>query len=264
MDFLEESSSDIILRTSYPEPTEFPAHRCILSIASGFWHDMFSLPQSSTEANTPRPIIDLSESTQTVERLLRLIYPVLDPPIDSLDAIVPVLEAAVKYDIPLVIEKMRKLLVTPAQVESAPLRVFAIAERFGLEEEAKIASRHTLSVNLLDSPLSEDLKHVTAYSYHQLLVLHRERAQAAQLLLDRHVPGGDHCEKCGHEKRWWVDYKKRAKEELAVRPTGNVVFEIKWTSKSVAACVGCAGNILRAMPWLDMMKQKVDMLRSTI
>ena len=70
-----------------------------------------------------------------------------------------------------------RILVSPHLLEMSHLCVYAIACRHDLEEEAKIAARYALSTNLLDAPLSEDLRHIDAYSYHQLLTRHFQAAQ---------------------------------------------------------------------------------------
>ena len=162
--------------------TEFHVHSCILAAASPFFHNLFTLPQpSETSEKTPR--IPLSESASVLDTLLRYIYPVSNPVIGSLHDLQAVLEAAVKYDLECAISVLRKILVSPHSLEISPLHVYAIACLHDLEEEAKIAARYTLNTNLLDTPLSEDLRHINAYSYHQLLTLHRRRSQAAQALI---------------------------------------------------------------------------------
>ena len=88
-----------------------------------------------------------------------------------------VLEADAKYDPKCTIAVLRKVLVSPHLLEMSPLRVYAITCRHDLEEEAKIVARYALNTKLLDAPLSEDLRHVDAYSYHQLLTRHFQAAQ---------------------------------------------------------------------------------------
>lgn len=67
-------TADIILRSGGPQVVEFRAHRVILSIASPVFETMFSLPQPGVEKTLP--VCDLSEDANTVEALLRLIYPI--------------------------------------------------------------------------------------------------------------------------------------------------------------------------------------------
>ncbi|EGO28028.1 hypothetical protein SERLADRAFT_383967, partial [Serpula lacrymans var. lacrymans S7.9] len=121
---------------------------------------MFTLPQPiSTYADLPEdrqlPVIPMSEHTSTLDTLLHYVYPVPDPVITSLDDLGFVIGAAVKYDFVGVISSLRKVLISPNFLHDSPTRVFAIASRYDLEYEAKIASQYTLSVNVLDCPLSD-------------------------------------------------------------------------------------------------------------
>ncbi|KAJ3478474.1 hypothetical protein NLI96_g9733 [Meripilus lineatus] len=232
---------------------------------------MFTLPQSASDSCSEEPpIIDVSESNDTLEKLLQFIYPVIPPPVHTLDELVDLLEAAYKYDLTVAIETLRKLLVEPRFVQMAPTRVYAIASRFELEEEAKIASRYTLSVNVLDCPLSEDLKFISAFQYRRLLDLHRSRAKAAQELLQ--IPEHVKCMLCNGthygvflQPRWWKDFEERAKEELSVRPTTDVIFSMGFLAKAgKAGCERCSGSILESYWFLEELKKKIDELPSTI
>src|ERR1700730_11888030 len=174
--------ADIILVSTPPGETVFRVHQCILATASPLFRDMFTLPQPPT-SDDKLPQITLSESHNTIDSLLRFIYPVPKPTITSLDELAPILGAAVKYDCDAVVTVLRSILLSPDFVRKYPTRVFAIACRYDLEDEAKIASRFTLGINVLDCPISDDLKYITAYSYHRLLDLHRRGTKAAQDLL---------------------------------------------------------------------------------
>lgn len=73
-DFDNSPTADIILRSSGPKSVEFRAHRVILSIASPIFETMFSLPQPGGDRSIP--VCDLSEDANTVDALLRFVYPV--------------------------------------------------------------------------------------------------------------------------------------------------------------------------------------------
>ena len=262
--------ADVILVSSEPKPTEFRVHRCILAAASPFYRDMFALPQS-TSHDKQLPVIPVSETSPTLDGLLRFVYPVPDPHISSLDELVPILGAAVKYDFVAVIHTLRKLLLVPRFVKLAPTRVFAIACRFDLEDEARLASQHTLTVNILDCPISEDLKYITAYSYHRLLDLHRRRASAAQEIL--RLPQELKCSQCNGSgysvfgaPKWWYEFERRAREELAVRPTTDVIFEMSFLAQmaSAAGCQRCPGSVFDSIKYLQELKRKIDELPATI
>ncbi|PCH40796.1 hypothetical protein WOLCODRAFT_24271 [Wolfiporia cocos MD-104 SS10] len=261
--------ADIILRSATPDATDFRVHKCILAVASPFFRHMFTLPQAQC-ADADIPIVEVSETRTALETLLCLVYPMPKPSIDTLDELTAVLTAAAKYDMIAAIDTLRALLVSPRFVESAPTRVYAIASRFELEDEARIASRYTLTTNVLDCPLHDDLKHITAYAYHRLLDLHRRRAQAALELLK--LSDDVKCMQCNGARygvfcapKWWVDFQGRAQEELRARPTTDVVFSMAFLAKSAAAgCERCAGSILDAHGFLESLKKQIDALPSTI
>lgn len=231
---------------------------------------MFSLPQNPVVTHKV-PAIPMSETKNTLGTLLEFVYPVEDPNIESLAKLTSVLGAAVKYDFLGVIATLRKLLVAPAFVEADPTRVYAIASRFELEEEARIASKYTLGIQILDAPLSEDLKYITAYSYHQLLNLHRRRANAAIALLK--ASPDIKCMQCNGSTfslynipKWWYQFEKMAKEELSVRPTSDVIFGIGFLAQVAmgSECQRCAGSILDSWKFLQSLKEAIDKLPATI
>ncbi|KAK7036436.1 methionyl-tRNA synthetase [Paramarasmius palmivorus] len=240
----DDSTADIVISSSALEakPRDFCLHSCILIMASSFFKDMFSLPQPSS-SKMGAVHLQVSEYSSTLDTLFRFVYPVMDPIIETLDEFSPVLEAAVKYDFISTISHLRKMLVEPRFLQSNPLRVFAIAARYDFTEEVKISSRATLSVDivsiLLNSPLTDDLRHITAHTYRRLLDLHRRRACAAQELLK--LPHDVKCQECncGHAiynaPKWWYEWMKRAKEELSLRPCTAVIFRTDFLAQAAAA-----------------------------
>lgn len=261
--------ADLVLRSGDPNPVDFHVHRCVLATASPFFRDMLSLPQAPSE-KVEVPVVPVSENHRTLEGLLRFVYPMPDPPVETLDEISSLLGAATKYDMTAAIDVLRRLLVAPQYVQASPTRVYAIASRYDLEEEAKIASRHTLGIDVLNCPLHEDLKYITAYAYHRLLNLHKRRAEAALELLK--ITEDVKCMVCNgmhygafSPPRWWDDFVLRAKDELRARPTSDVVFSMAFLAQSAqAGCERCGGSILAAHAFLEELKKNIDALPSTI
>ncbi|KAG6811932.1 hypothetical protein H0H92_005161 [Tricholoma furcatifolium] len=252
------------------EPSRFHVHRSILAAASPFFYDMFMLPQDPSVSHE-LPIITVSETRDVLDALLKFVYPVEDPVIHSLDDLLPILTAASKYDFMGVLETLKKLLVSPEFAKADPTRVYAIASRFDLEDEARIASKYTLSTHVLDAPLSEDLKYITAYSYHRLLNLHRRRVDAATALM-KFSPDIT-CMQCNGSSfsvyavpKWWYHFEKAAKEELMVRPTSERIFEMEFLAQAAiaAGCSHCARSILDSWKFLQDLKKRIDDLPATI
>ncbi|KDQ64107.1 hypothetical protein JAAARDRAFT_116612 [Jaapia argillacea MUCL 33604] len=273
--------ADVVLRSNSQDVVDFRVHRCILSAASPFFKDMFGLPQPPTypeDCDNGPPVVDLAEAANVIEALLRFIYPVPNPIIETLDELAVVLAAASKYEATIALDHLRKLLVSPSFAPLSPMRVFSIACQYDFEQEAKIASRYTLTTNLLDTPLSEspELKYISAYSYRRLLDLHRSRADAAKEIIQTaktEIVETIKCMQCNavnlpsgfSPPRWWVDFQLRACEELGSRPTTDVVFGMAFLARSArAGCPRCAESLLNSYAFLEGLRRKIDDLPGEI
>ena len=168
---------DIILRAQgSPNHHDFRVHKLVLSLASPVFRDMFGIPQPRPDAlNVDIEVIDVTDPPRGFDLVLRLIYPFPPPNVDSLDILVEGLVIADKYNI----ESARARLREPLKkfIKEAPLRVYAIAVRFGFDEEAETAASLTTGVflpALTDLPDDPNLKYVSAPAYHKLIVLHEK------------------------------------------------------------------------------------------
>nr|VWO95481.1 AAA domain-containing protein [Ganoderma boninense] len=147
-----QASADITLRTS--DRVDFHVHSQILSQASPMFADMLSLPQPSSasqDTNAVRPVIDVAEDSKTLGRLLRLCYPIKKESLDMLDDVVPVFQAAMKYDMEWPVSTLTADLVSNAP--RSPLRTWAVASRCGMEDLAQKAVESILKK--ATSPLSQ-------------------------------------------------------------------------------------------------------------
>lgn len=132
-----DADANIVLRTS--DGVDFYIYKVILSLASPFFKSMFSLKQPTSPSSAPSsleglPIIDVQESSRTLDLLLRLCYPITDPVIQSMEDIGDVLEAAMKYDMDQP-KKLMKALFRDSSTEQ-PLQAFVVACRLNMEDEA--------------------------------------------------------------------------------------------------------------------------------
>jgi len=165
---------------------------------------------------------------------------------------------------------LRQQLVSTIFLVREPLRVFAIACKFGLVAEAREASRATLRIDLADAPLCEEMKYVSAYDFHRLLALKRQRAQAAQNVLSQRSRSCHlRCPKCSRNSsrrhtlapKWWYEFERRATDELARRPLTDVVFSMRFLSDCAnMGCSACGTNLLDSHVFLESTKAEIDAL----
>jgi hypothetical protein len=246
---------------STPSNIDFRVHRSILAIASPIFGDMFTLPQAShhgvmTEIRDETPKVDLPEDRNTLDALLRLIYPVIDPVFHSLDQLIPVLAAAVKYEMGSVVADLRRELVSATLLTSkTALQVFAISDRFSFEHELKIASRWTLHTPLLKAPLSDDLKHITAHSFFRLIVMHRNRADGLEkVLAETPDPACRTCSSSGSYSsrpaiyKGLEDVRSRARSSLESNLTGDEIVTVEFVMKSRQVCATCCDAMISLEP----------------
>jgi hypothetical protein len=99
--FINTDDADIILRSQ--DGVEFHVHKVILAFSSPYFKHMFLLPSKDGQSLP----LDVPESGQIWESLLRLCYPV-DAPSLNIDTITDLLAAAIKYEFLRAIKFMEK------------------------------------------------------------------------------------------------------------------------------------------------------------
>ena len=303
--FFKAPNADIILQSS--DGVLFHNFKWILAEASPVFRDMLGPPATtpiSTPLNFPEPLerIVLSEPASTLDPLLRLMYPVApQPEFTCLSTLKVVLAAALRYEVALASNALRQALVSPNFLENETLRVYAIACQFGLDDEAKTISRATLAIALLDEPLCDELKDISAYDYCRLLNLRRARATAMKgVLVLRSASCPIRCPCCSntsyeppsslpaYHKRdwrhgrmstngrepprvggtialWWIEWERRAKEEITRRPLTDVIFSLKFLSECAnSGCHQCGASLLDSWTFLEKLKEEMDALPDMI
>jgi len=279
----DSPDADVILKSSDAEsPTEFRVHRCILALASPFFRDMFSLPQDPWKSPEKAPVISVSERQDVLRVLLQFVYPIPDPPVVSLHDLDELLGAAIKYEFEAVVASLRAFLISPQLLHTSPVKVYAIACQYELEDEAKVASRYTLGRDLLtlEGDELQELKKISAFDYYRLLKLHKERAEVAVALIKRAdaacgegVGGVVMCMQCNGPvflsagpPKWWIAWEEMAREELSLRPTTDVVFtlEFLYGAARKSGCPRCVGSIVESWKLLKQLRNAIDTVPSTI
>lgn len=121
---------DVILRTA--DEVDFHVWRPVLSLASPFFKDMFSLRQTADGISV------IPEDGIALTCLLRYCYPIHDPAIDDLELLTRDVEAAIKYDIEDATYLAKEVLLDLMQ--DNPLHAYAISCSLRCEEEAAAAA----------------------------------------------------------------------------------------------------------------------------
>jgi len=174
--------ADAILRSS--DGKEFRVHQLILSLASPVFQGMFSLPQPT--AFPPQiPSVDVPETSDILQPFIQYLYPRSPPKISDVAMRGALYTIADKYDAEVVMDPLRDMLI-PRFLETSPLRVYALASHWGFEEEARIASRRTLTMDILKDLPREDAELMGGGACHQLYLLHFNRREAARGLVADH------------------------------------------------------------------------------
>ena len=212
----DAEDADLILRAA--DCKEFRVHRCILSIASPVFRDMFAFPQPHDPTHQQLPHVDLPETAVTLDILLRYIYPIPSPKIEDFTILSNLLVSAEKYGAEGVTSRLRTILISSHFLDLDPLRVYAIACRWSFFEEAKFASTLTVYVDLAKQGegCTEDMKYMSGLDYHRLLVLQRARKDTVQkLVAEQPTPGG--CCSVGYNdiRRLLVEEMSRKKLDVS-------------------------------------------------
>jgi hypothetical protein len=174
------NDADIILRT--PEQKLFRVHKSILSIASSVFRDMLTVSQSPSQstvagAEGDLPVVDVQDSTQDLETLLRMIYPVAFPPITDLNALSNAFVILDKYHTEGLQERLKPLLISPTFLTTDPMRVYAIACRWGFKSEAEIAAPRASAIGISAFTCVDDMRYISGLDYHRIALLAQERRE---------------------------------------------------------------------------------------
>ena len=170
----DNPKGDLILRSC--DGIDFRVFQAILAVSSDFFSTMFEAGQApNEEMRDGCPVVRVSEEGQALDGLLRIIYPTKAPPLTDLRTIGSVLAAALKYDVEKAVAVAREALLT--FIPKEPLRVWAIAVRYRLEMDARLAAQEMVNrqISLLDS-VPPEVCEIHAGAYYRLLQFKRSQA----------------------------------------------------------------------------------------
>jgi hypothetical protein len=186
------AGADMTLRSL--EGTLYRVHTPMLRSNSGFFNTLLSLPQTDMQQENGGPVIpsgleailDVYENDFPVKTLLCLMSGILVPRWETIDAFERILHLAEKWDTPGPIDFLRSALVAHQFIENYPLRCYRLATHFNWGAEAKLASSHSLTLDIFNPIHRDTLDQLSSMDLLSLFNLHRERQVMFRELL--HCP----------------------------------------------------------------------------
>jgi len=257
------SDADITIRTS--DNVDLLLHKWLLGMASGVFKDMVTLGDRHT-ASTPvepnKAVVSIAETQAVFETLLQYIYPIPREPIESLDQLSLLIDAAVKYDLAGAQAALAKELLRESYLHDEPLRVYAIAVRYGFIHERTIALKHTIVSDLIDPKIfkARELDFLHVRDYNRLLFSKRQRAEdCIKLIGDSAPPLCGSCRITGC--CWWPSFRDTAKPLFTSNPSSDVLSEslrFQVVSKT-SVCVGRFHHSMNTSEsFIKMLREKID------
>lgn len=275
------NKADIILRSS--DDVYFRVYRCLLAFASPFFDSMFDLPRpqvrsADEEMHHGLEVIPVTENGRVLDMLLRFCYPAAidDPRLGNAVDVEAVLEAAVKYGMEEVEQRVRRTLLEPSILEKEPLHIFSIAYRFRYEPEATAAATY-----LLRQPAppanSTTLKYINQGDL-QNLADHRAQCARAALALGNNLAWLQQKESYGffkwwtnccmctqradtrflmhgaYAREWWAEYMEETLAILQETPCANAVHQN--VRKALERAGGCTFCRRKSQPYMSDFVQR--------
>lgn len=226
--------ADLTIATS--DGQLFRVHSLLMSLASGFFKTMLSLPKgdnSQSDENGGR--LTVSEDGIVWKPILDIIYPnqvfLSSEQQLSSSTFQKTWFAVEKYEMATVMRVLRSKEQACLSVYP-PILAYAVACNLGWEEEAKNASAQSLSCNIMSDDSQGQLKQTSVEHALRLLQLHfsRRNLLIASLNLDDGDIGRNQIMETYHpdcrilddgEPARWIVFKHRVLEEMEQAPSGS-------------------------------------------
>jgi hypothetical protein len=260
--------TDVVLLSN--DCVAFKVYRLFLVQASPFFQTLFSLPQPPSSEQSAVPTVNVHETSEIIDLLLRYIYPLAKPK-PNLRQIRDLPRVTDKYEMDWIQSSLRTTLVSEVFLYDNPVQVFLISSLYNLHDEARIACRRALEVDLITMPLHElDLEGNSGCYFARLFQLHQSRARLANDILRKYTPPTLICRQCydGHDcPRWWRRYfLPKAREDLLRRPISKGLFSTMVVTKCMAAsgCTLCWQSIRVWQTYFAHLTLEIDALPTKI
>ncbi|KAH9965369.1 hypothetical protein BC827DRAFT_1338461 [Russula dissimulans] len=176
------SDADLIIRSS--DQVDFHVHQINLAMASVVFEDMFTAPgPSPREQGQNKPVINLTEDSKTLHRLLTMLYPLPPSMPETLADALSLLATCHKYQMDTIITRIRSLLrdfEPPLFTAQNSFHAYGVARRYHLKDEAIVGAQLTLERRLSVDECGEDLQFVSGADLIKLLGYRTECTEVAK------------------------------------------------------------------------------------
>ncbi|KAK0462129.1 hypothetical protein IW261DRAFT_199849 [Armillaria novae-zelandiae] len=210
----------------------------------------------------PSKPIPIHEHDVVLERLLGILSGLAIPPRRTFDELEGVLGLAETWGAKGTVDVLRASITAPVFLRE-PLRVYAIATRFGWEEEAELASKHALDLSLHEEQHQEALRPIQTCVLVRLFKFHRKRRDAfragmAGESMERR------CAAVGGEA--WAVLMWRMFWEMNPRPSGEGLCSLEveeWEEMERCLgerCAGCGKAVYERLEVLERVRKCLDAL----
>ncbi|KAF8970912.1 hypothetical protein BDZ97DRAFT_1789320 [Flammula alnicola] len=223
--------ADIVLISS--EDTAYRVPYFTLRNTCGFFRNLLSsyTPHlGQTAGGDKLQPVEVVEKDKVLTKVLCMICGLHTENWESISEVDDALSLVQKWDAPGPLSIIRCAITAPMFLAD-PVRLYAITTRFGWDEEARVASTQTLTLNLYDEDIRSDLERVSSRPLMALFRLHRGRRDEFKRLVDcegRFAAGNSArllCLGCGEgmSNHTWRELKARMFMEMDRRPLGDTL-----------------------------------------
>ncbi|OCH84502.1 hypothetical protein OBBRIDRAFT_799023 [Obba rivulosa] len=279
--FDKDASGDATLRSS--DGVLFRVHTQILRIgAPGLYALLIRLMGNTViaqlkgcpnDGNGQELVLDVAEDRMTLDRLLRLCYPVNRPNMEAVSEIYPLIAPAKRYGMEAVLKVLKDTLKSLAASGEDPLRIYAVACASGWEAEAKHAAKCVLRYGLGRSRYVAELEDISAAAYFRLLqysdrcsrVVSEMARKDAQLDISKASRLWGSCRKCldPASRGWWQSFVRDAAEALQERPSAKTIQDQSRCERAIIeatlSCSACGPQAVRDLRnWTDRFSLQIE------
>ncbi|KAK0462132.1 hypothetical protein IW261DRAFT_1348480, partial [Armillaria novae-zelandiae] len=204
------------------------------------------------------------EHDTVLEQLLRILSSLAIAPWRTFDDLEGVLSLAETWGAKGAVDVVRGALTAPVFLRE-PLRVYVIATRFGWDEEAELASRHTLELSLHEEQHQGELRRIPTHALVRLFKFHRKRRDAFRAGMAGE--GAERrCGGCGEAVAGagWAALVWRMFWEMDAQPSGEGVCSLhveEWEEMERCfgeRCVGCGRAVYERLEVLERVRKCLD------